>query len=72
MKRIDLQIMGVSEVHWPNSKSTIADMKIIFLEDKHYEKGVGYVLDKETSKALLLAKIKAKPFDSNHSSLCTY
>ena len=74
MRRIGINIMGMSEVRWTDSGLIHSDdMTVIFSGGKTHMRGVGMILDKELSKSVegywaisdrvLLTKISARPFN---------
>ena len=76
MRRLHVNIMGVSEARWTGSGKLISDsMTIIYSGGEKHEGGVAMILDEEISKCVkaywsvssrvLLVKIQAKPFDLN-------
>lgn len=78
MKRLDIQILGVSETHWLGSGCfEIEDHTIYFsgAEDGPHQKGVAIICDKSTTKAVkafvplseraMMIQLAAHPFDIN-------
>jgi len=74
MERMNLNILGLSEVRWKGAGCITSDNYIILYSggDQH-QKGVGMILDQETSKTtksfctvndrVLIVKLKGTPFD---------
>lgn len=56
MSRLKLNILGLSEIRWPNSGKCITENGVIYYsgntETQHYN-GVGIMLDKAASKAVI-------------------
>lgn len=75
MKRMDINIMGVSEVRWTGQgKITVGDgYMLIYSGGKEHARGVGFMLDPNTSKSVLgtyavsdrviAIKLQAKPLN---------
>ena len=74
MERLKLNVLGLSEVRWIGARSFTTDnFTIIYSGGDQHEKGVGILLDKETSKSIkgfwevsdrvVLVKLNGKPFN---------
>ena len=74
MKRMNLNILGVSEVRWKGDGDYMSDdVRVIYAGGEESQRGVAVILDKETSKRvtkivqhsdrMIMVKIKAEPVD---------
>lgn len=78
MKRLNIDILGVSETFWSNSGKFQSDDKTIFYsgnDTRNHRKGVGIIVSKNVADSVtafipksdrtMLLKINAKPFSMN-------
>ena len=76
MRRLKINILGLSEVRWTSCGRLIEEgEQMIYSGGSKHENGVAILLDKETSKSLLgfcqiserviMLKLKGKPFNMN-------
>ena len=76
MERLNVNILGISEMRWKGAGRIPTDKhELIYSGGSIHERGVGLILDKETSKSIkgywgvsdrvLLVKLKGSPLDIN-------
>ncbi|CAF1540573.1 unnamed protein product [Adineta ricciae] len=74
MKRLQLNVLGLSEVRWTGAASfATGDYTLVYSGGDQHERGVGMLLDEQTSKSIkgywavsdrvLLMKLYGKPFN---------
>ena len=71
MERLNVNILGISEMRWKGAGRIPTDKHELIYSGSIHERGVGLILDKETSKSIkgywgvsdsFISQTKRKPF----------